>query len=1541
MLNNNFSTKSVNREPVHWRNPFVDWLVMIFEVLVLGIVLHIPVFAASFSSSTSIIGSSSACTSPTKTAKALNPIGKWEDANTWIPVGVPGANDTVLIPSGVTVTVSPLSSTKSNMTVNGVKIPVINSFCLQGTVSNEELVTFQGVKFNDLNGNGIQEPDEKGISFETIYIRNDDLVSKGLPGDYTATTDIQGQYSISGLPSGNYTVRTSVGKTLWQTAPVKATKVGNVVPYQFNVPNGTVTQEINFGIWDGVERQECSLCVVANDQQVDAGEEVLVGGSILDKAADGSDLTVIVEAFGFSTVKVIPGEQRIVGGNITATLSVSFPTGGNYPVKITVKKGYQVVAEATGNIVVRDVATSDACDISVPSIWSTRSGKWDDPTVWTGGRVPQPSDWVMIRSGHEVKLPAVTTAQIMNKEVLKVKGLCIDQNAKLGHFYYKKWQTQSLGLTSNYLPSISRQVRSSDACSIAVTKIAKKLDPPGKWNDDNTWDPTGVPGDDDKVRIPEGVAVVVPYSDTIQVNQVDSLCNEGLLMSPTELPPDNQQYWLAINANNLHNKGTIVSNDGFNGGNGVGIYLGTPNEFNNDKIIQSGNGSYPAGNGGPIRFDPNNFTNTQNGYIQLGNGANCDHGVYPSGRTPSPSDCTNNGKAGNGGELTIKGVGDVTIHGNIIAGNGGDARHTDGAELQGKASPLIIGNPAEIDEDAVVDGKDGQWFWDPIVLKIGDNVQIHSGDIYFVSDENGQIKVGNLSAGAITAERTLTWAIGSGGVIDFSQVSDKAFKAGEEVIIHADNITLPAGKTLEQLVDAPKLTVGPAKLLARADWLTHNETILGKPEETILLPLILDNLGPATDTYNLTMTSVQNWSGCKLPETVTVNSQRRVELECKVVLPPTYDAENLLTITATSQSDPTLSITSQLRLKTEAEQDELPLPNADDAVTVQDNQWTLISRTEEDVEVFPFSTTPELSEDSIRITAGSALTPDGQPSAIDIAIQSNDEIMLSDPVDSDLEPLRIAQDGSILVTNDTVQITFDTEGGFIGVDTANPQHQVIMTPDGEVMITDDTAPNVVVIPNEDGSFTGRDIISGTEVTIDQQGQIIVTHPNFPGMQAIVNPDNTLTVTDTSDPNAVGIAAIFDLETGQYQLINTLDGTCYTEDSNQRKSFWKKVTGFVSKAAGFVAKVANVITPVTNVIGQIAGTVNKVVGAIVKAAPTINTWATKLLNWACNTCHPLIAGIANFFAKATVANSGFLGILGKIQTVTGVITKVTSVIPKVATIAQRVSDWFGKFRRGHRGVREASHAVSACEIWYPISEVTPLPPADCLLYGVQDQALNDSIFFAYNPDENTVKQLEEQCSGCDIESLTIHPLTNEIYVGAGDDAVGHPKGHLYKLNPITGELYSVGDTGFLGISSLTFDSQGRLWSWAKGRGLATLNPDTAQGQLELPSSLELADLTWDDTEQVLYGVVGKELWSYAPTTGEVNQICDNLPTKTEALRVLPPQFLPEGFILLGSHHNQQLQLQVFDRVSCQRVANQDITIGYDDVEGLAMPIAACQ
>jgi len=246
----------------------------------------------------------------------------------------------------------------------------------------------------------------------------------------------------------------------------------------------------------------------------------------------------------------------------------------------------------------------------------------------------------------------------------------------------------------------------------------------------------------------------------------------------------------------------------------------------------------------------------------------------------------------------------------------------------------------------------------------------------------------------------------------------------------------------------------------------------------------------------------------------------------------------------------------------------------------------------------------------------------------------------------------------------------------------------------------------------------------------------------------------------------------------------------------------------------------------------------------------------------------------------------------------------------------------------------------------VAEVKPSnpQPATCLLYGVQDQALNDSLFFTYNPNTTTVQEIGQKCTGCDLEGLDIHPVNNEIYLGSGDNAFGHPKGHLYKLDPNNGELHSIGNTGFGDISGLAFDDSGTLWAWAKGQGLVTLDTITGQGQLELPTlptPVALADLTWSANRQQLFGVVGRELWSYTPATGNVAKMCDGLPPKTEAIRVLPPKILPDGLVLLGAHGNRKLELHVFDITTCQLRKEFNISIGYDDVEGLAMPMAACQ
>jgi len=231
-----------------------------------------------------------------------------------------------------------------------------------------------------------------------------------------------------------------------------------------------------------------------------------------------------------------------------------------------------------------------------------------------------------------------------------------------------------------------------------------------------------------------------------------------------------------------------------------------------------------------------------------------------------------------------------------------------------------------------------------------------------------------------------------------------------------------------------------------------------------------------------------------------------------------------------------------------------------------------------------------------------------------------------------------------------------------------------------------------------------------------------------------------------------------------------------------------------------------------------------------------------------------------------------------------------------------------------------------------SPIPPAPVTACKLYGVHDEALNDAVFFVYDIDANTTTQIGIKRKGCDIESMDIS-ATGEMFVASGDNAFGHPKGHLYKLTP-TGELISVGNTGFNDISGLSFKGD-VLYAFAKGVGLVTLDTQTGKGTLVQKFAVKLADLSWDLQGEVLYGVVGKELWSYNPTTQVATKLCTNLPRKTEALEVLPETRLPKGWVLLGSHKGKTLDLHAFNINTCKMEVSRNIAVPYDDPEGLAM------
>ena len=99
-----------------------------------------------------------------------------------------------------------------------------------------------GLKFNDLNNDGIQQPGEPGLAGLTVFL---DLNHDGTldPGDPRTTTDLLGNYIFWNLAAGTYTVRQVVpaGATATPAVHVVTLTAGQVVTGQnfadhFNTP---------------------------------------------------------------------------------------------------------------------------------------------------------------------------------------------------------------------------------------------------------------------------------------------------------------------------------------------------------------------------------------------------------------------------------------------------------------------------------------------------------------------------------------------------------------------------------------------------------------------------------------------------------------------------------------------------------------------------------------------------------------------------------------------------------------------------------------------------------------------------------------------------------------------------------------------------------------------------------------------------------------------------------------------------------------------------------------------------------------------------------------------------------------------------------------------------------------------------------------------------------------------------------------------------------------------------------------------------------
>ncbi len=143
-----------------------------------------------------------------------------------------GVNDTVTItvtdpvdpdPHPVVITINEIIGVTDTVTIEvptPVFITIIETIGVTDhvVVSLEALATISGVKWEDGDGDGVQDDDEALLPDVTIYLDLDDNGMLDL-GEPTATTDSSGGYEFAGLVPGEWVVREIVPGGYQQTFP--------------------------------------------------------------------------------------------------------------------------------------------------------------------------------------------------------------------------------------------------------------------------------------------------------------------------------------------------------------------------------------------------------------------------------------------------------------------------------------------------------------------------------------------------------------------------------------------------------------------------------------------------------------------------------------------------------------------------------------------------------------------------------------------------------------------------------------------------------------------------------------------------------------------------------------------------------------------------------------------------------------------------------------------------------------------------------------------------------------------------------------------------------------------------------------------------------------------------------------------------------------------------------------------------------------------------------------------------------------------------
>ena len=489
---------------------------------------------------------------------------------------------------------------------------------------------------------------------------------------------------------------------------------------------------------------------------------------------------------------------------------------------------------------------------------------WNRKTTWDTGKVPGPDDWVLIKTGHKIILPADKLNTPNKKEdEIKVKGLCIEEGAVLQSDFNKyakppSWVNLAMATLHN-----KGTIKGFDAASTnGDCAKSNSCDKAKNWLDYEHA--TG--GSNVKI-----VAYKVVNDGTIQAGT-------GGTDSPWKL------------MNNPYYRGE--KNFRVKGGKGGSVEILADIIINN-KLIQSGKGG-DADSKGDIRSiygptfggDGGNIAVLATKLELSTNAGTIRGGCY--GIAEIPRIHAKDSRRGKGGNVSV----------NV-------------AHMPGK----LKGCPGGIVN------------WDPPTLKATCTTRVEGFDeVRIFGGEDWTMELGELCKGAISAD-TITIAVGEGGKVDLSGVNPEAFKATKKFEIFANEITADGTRLKKKDVSAKlpsvSVAVSSSKILYHVD-ISSDDYIVGEPGAILPVKITLLNGGPMEDTYSIDVTDSAGWQLGDLPATVTVNSMRRSDFAFNVTLPEVRGKEDgkedIITITATSRGDPNEKAVKAIRVGVKAQE---------------------------------------------------------------------------------------------------------------------------------------------------------------------------------------------------------------------------------------------------------------------------------------------------------------------------------------------------------------------------------------------------------------------------------------------------------------------------------------------------------------------------------------------------------------------------------------------------------------------------------------------